>query len=201
MGEKNFVFSRRLLIFVKILQKMSKITVRGLTFETYITKEQISEQVDRLAEEIRRDCTTTNPLFVCVLTGAFVFASDLFRAVGLPDSEICFIRYKSYSGMESSGEVRTVMGLDEDITGREVIVVEDIVDTGVTADKLVRELKARNPKSVKFATLLFKPESITTDLVPDYVGFRIPIKFIVGYGLDLDGAARNLKDIYSICHD
>ena len=106
------------------------------------------------------------------------------------------MRFKSYEGTSSTGTVNQVMGLKEDITGRNVIIIEDIVDTGVTAKKMIEELQKQNPASIKFATLLFKPESIITDARPDYVGFEIPSKFIIGYGLDLDGAARDLSDIF-----
>ena len=174
---------------------MDELTINGLTFEPYLTEREILQQVERVASEIKADLTTVNPLFVCVLNGAFVFAADLFRALELPEAEITFIRFKSYEGTSSTGEVTQMMGLTEDISGREVVIIEDIVDTGMTAQKLREVLQAHNPKSVKMASLLFKPASLTASVAPEYVGFKIPSKFIIGYGLDLDGKVRNLRDI------
>ena len=181
---------------------MKTITLQGLDFEPYITKQEIAAQVKRVAAEINDDLDGDDaPLFICVLNGAFIFAADLYREVNLPHSQITFIRYKSYDGMCSTGELRQVMGLQEDIEGRNVIVIEDIVDTGTTAAELMNMLAEHNPKSIKLATLLFKPNSIINQVMTDYVGFNIPSKFIIGYGLDLDGEARNLSDIYILSKD
>ena len=181
---------------------MKTITLQGLEFEPYITKQQIATQVKRVAAEINEDLDGDDaPLFICVLNGAFIFAADLYREVSLPHSQITFVRFKSYDGMCSTGELRQVMGLQEDIEGRNVIVIEDIVDTGTTAAELMNMLAEHNPKSIKLATLLFKPNSIINQVMPDYVGFNIPSKFIIGYGLDLDGEARNLSDIYILSKD
>lgn len=174
---------------------MKQVTYNGLTFEPYITRERIQARIEELAREITAEFAGKKPLFLCVLNGAAPFASELFLNVET-DAEITFIRLKSYEGTSSTGTVKEVMGLTEDIAGRPVIVVEDIVDTGNTIRRLVDDLEARNPAQVKIATLLFKPESLRCDVIPDYVGFAIPPKFIIGYGLDLDGLARNLKDIY-----
>ena len=134
---------------------------------------------------------------LCVLTGAFPFAADLFRQTGI-DSEISFIRLKSYNGTQTSGNVKELIGLTEDIKDRHVIIVEDIVDTGHTISHLLDDLRNRQPASLSVATLLFKPESEQCGVKPDYVGFNIPPAFIIGFGLDLDGKARNLRDIYVI---
>lgn len=174
---------------------MKQVTYNGLTFEPYIKREQIQTRIEELAREITAEYAGKKPLFVCVLNGAFPFASELFLNVDT-DAEIAFVRFKSYEGTASTGVVRELMGLTDDIAGRPVIVVEDIVDTGNTIKSLVETLRAKNPADVRIATLLFKPESLKCDVRPDYVGFAIPPKFIIGFGLDLDGLARNLQDIY-----
>ena len=174
---------------------MKQVTYNGLTFVPYIERQRIDERIGELARQIEKDCSGKNPLFLCVLNGAFPFAADLFRAVKM-DAEISFIRLKSYDGMGSTGVVKEVIGLQEDIEGRTVIIVEDIIDTGNTIAGLLETLGSRNPGELKVATLLFKPEVLKRDVKPDYVGFEIPSKFIIGFGLDLDGKARNLPDIY-----
>lgn len=180
---------------------MNQVTYEGLTFVPFISKDTIQARVQELGKEIMRDCADKNPLFLCVLTGAFPFASDLFRAVEGMDAEITFIRVKSYEGTSTTGTVKEVMGLHEDIAGRTVIIVEDIIDTGNTIYNLINHLRERKASDVKVATLLFKPESLQKPLNPDYIGFNIPKKFIIGYGLDLNGKARNLQDIYILKED
>lgn len=179
---------------------MKEVSYHGLTFEPYITREQIDARIKELGKQITADSKGKLPLFVCVLNGAFPFASDLFRAVDT-DAEITFIRLKSYAGTESTGTIKEILGLSENIKDRTVIIVEDIIDTGHTIHKLVNDLKAHEPAELKIATLLFKPEALVRDVKPDYVAFEIPKKFIIGFGLDLDGLARNLNDIYVLKDD
>lgn len=176
---------------------MNTVTYNGLTFKPFITSEQIAQRVNEIATEIAQEYKGKNPLIVCVLNGAFPFASDLFMNLGI-DAEIAFVRLQSYSGTESTGAITEVIGLTENIENRVVIVVEDIIDTGRTMAKFLNDLKLMNPAEVKVATLLIKPDALQVPITADYVGFEIPSKFIIGYGLDLDKQARNLKDIYVI---
>lgn len=179
---------------------MKQVQYNGLTFVPFITKEEIAARVREIAADIKSDFEGSVPLFICVLNGAFPFAADLFRAVGI-DAEITFIRLKSYQGTGSTGAVKEIVGLSENIKDRDVIIVEDIVDTGHTLAKLMVDLKKLEPARLKIATLLFKPEAEKNGVKPDYVGFSIDPRFIIGYGLDLDGMARNLEDIYVLKKD
>ncbi len=179
---------------------MKQICYKGLKFEPYIENQTIKNRIKELGAQITKDCQGTVPLFVCVLNGAFPFAADLIREVEI-DAEIAFIRLKSYEGTGSTGQVKEVLGLTDNLEGRTVIVVEDIVDTGRTIHKLTADLMKQNPAQLKIATLLFKPQALQCDVNPDYVGFEIPSKFIIGFGLDLDGIARNLPDIWVLSED
>ena len=174
---------------------MKRKTYQGLTFRPFIEKTAIAERVEALGRSIASDFEGKCPLFLCVLNGAAPFAVDLFRAADI-DAEISFIRLKSYEGMSTTGKVKQIMGLTEQIEGRHVIVVEDIIDTGRTMSHLLDDLRALGPASLSVATLLFKPDALQVKVEPQYVGFEIPTKFIIGYGLDIDGLARNLPDIY-----
>ena len=173
-----------------------KVKIDGLSFVPFLKEGEIQREVKRVASELRRDLEGKSPLFICVLNGAFIFAADLIRETGLNEAPICFVRYKSYDGINTTGSVKQIVGLNEDVEGKDVVIIEDIVDTGITANLMVKDIKKRNPSSIRFVTLLHKPESSRTGFEPDYVAFSIPSKFIIGYGLDLDGKARNLKDIY-----
>lgn len=179
---------------------MDKVTYNGLTFKPYITNDRITARIREIGKQITEEFRGRNPLLICVLNGAFPFAADLFRSIDT-DAEITFVRFKSYEGTSTTGQVKQLMGLSEDIAGRPVIVVEDIVDTGHTIEQLLKTLSEKNPSDLRVATLLFKPESLECDLKPDYVGFSISPEFIIGFGLDLDGKARNLRDIYVLDKD
>lgn len=174
---------------------MKRKTYQGLTFRPYLTRHDIASRVAGLGSRITADFQGRCPLLVCVLNGAAPFAVDLFRAIDT-DAEITFIRLKSYEGTGSTGAVKQIMGLGEDLRGRDVIIVEDIIDTGRTMARLVDDVRAMGPASVSIATLLFKPQALQVEVKPRYVGFEIPSLFIIGYGLDIDGKARNLPDIY-----
>lgn len=174
----------------------NKVKLNGLKFVPYISEEKILKRVEELGALISADYKEKNPVFIVVLNGAFMFASDLVRHIGANESEIQFVKYSSYQGTESTGEVKQIIGLNANIEGRDVVIIEDIVDTGLTAVSMIADLKKLNPASIKFATLLHKKESSKVDFTPDYVAFSIPSKFVIGYGLDLDGKARNMRQIY-----
>lgn len=177
---------------------MSKtVEVLDLSFETYIDRKTIKKRVKEMGKELGKEFKEKKPLFLAILNGSFVFASDLVRACKF-DHEISFIKLTSYEGMSSSGKVITHIGLEEDLTGREVIIVEDIVDTGTTIYHYLPTLKKLNPKSITIVSLLQKPTALKFPLKVDYIGFEIPNKFVLGYGLDYNGLGRNLKDIYQL---
>ena len=173
----------------------SQITLHDKKFKPYLPAAELTAAVEKLAGRLNADYAGRRPLFVVVLTGAFMFASDLLRHITEP-CEIGFIRVASYEGLNSSGLVREVLGLREEIAGRHIIIVEDIVDTGTTMHYLLPLLQAKGPASVEIATLFFKPGSLRHDLTLNYVALRIPNDFVVGYGLDYDGLGRNLPHVY-----
>ncbi|HRG83758.1 MAG TPA: hypoxanthine phosphoribosyltransferase [Chitinophagaceae bacterium] len=176
---------------------MSTVKVHDKQFEVYLPEAEILERVKALAEQISLDYAGRKPLFIAILNGSFMFASDLFKQLRI-EAELCFIKLASYKGMKSSGNVVTSIGLEDDLFGKEVIIVEDIVDTGKTLHHFLPKLLHQQPKSLKIATLLHKSAATTYPLELNYVGFDIPDKFVVGYGLDYDGLGRNLKEIYQV---
>ena len=176
---------------------MSTVKVHDKQFEVYLPEAVILERVKAIAEQISRDYAGRKPLFIAILNGSFMFASDLFKQLRI-EAELCFIKLASYKGMKSSGNVVTSIGLEDDLFGKEVIIVEDIVDTGKTLHHFLPKLLHQQPKSLKIATLLHKSAATTYPLELNDVGFDIPDKFVVGYGLDYDGLGRNLKEIYQV---
>lgn len=176
---------------------MAVIRVHDKSFETYLSDEVIQKRVKEIAASVNADYAGKRPLFIAILNGSFMFASDLFKNLEI-EAEICFIKLASYKGMKSSGKVVTSIGLEEDLFGKDVIIVEDIVDTGKTLHNFLPKLLHQQPKTLKIAALLHKSEATEYPLALDYVGFDIPNKFVVGYGLDYDGLGRNLKEIYQL---
>ncbi|MDP4282819.1 MAG: hypoxanthine phosphoribosyltransferase [Bacteroidota bacterium] len=176
---------------------MAIIKVHDKEFTPYLTEEEINEQVTRIAFEINRDYQGRKPLFIAILNGSFIFAADLFKKLNI-EAEIAFIKLASYKGVKSTGKVITAIGLDAELYGRDVIIIEDIVDTGKTLSQFLPQLEHHNPSSLKIAALLHKPDAIVHPIKIDYLGFTIPNKFVIGYGLDYDGLGRNIKEIYQL---
>jgi hypoxanthine phosphoribosyltransferase len=176
---------------------MDQVRVKDKDFRLFLSAETIEENIVRVAQRINEDLKDKNPLFLAVLNGSFMFASDLMKHVSIP-SQISFIKLASYEGMQSGGKVREVFGLSEKIEGRLVVIIEDIVDSGRTMQQLLGSLETRNPSEIRIATLLFKPAALQCELTPDYVVFEIPNDFVVGYGLDYDGYGRNLREVYTL---
>ena len=173
------------------------ITIKDKQFELFIEQEVIEQSIKRVAEQMNAELDGKDPVFLAVLNGAFMFAGELMKEVSVP-SEITFVRLASYQGTATTHRVEEILGLNENIKGRVVVIVEDIVDSGNTMVALTEELMKHEPAEVKIATLLFKPAALQQKLSPDYVALEIPNDFIVGYGLDYDGYGRNLKDIYKV---
>lgn len=176
---------------------MPVVKIHDKEFQTYLSEEQIQKRVKEMAGDINKAYAGKRPLFIAILNGSFMFAADLFKHLSI-EAEICFIKLASYKGMKSSGKVVTSIGLEEDIFGKDVIIVEDIVDTGKTLHKFLPKLMHQQPKTLKIASLLHKAEATEYPMTLDFVGFIIPNKFVVGYGLDYDGLGRNLKEIYQL---
>lgn len=176
---------------------MAVIKVHDKSFGPYLSEQDIQQQIKKIADAINKDYVGKRPMCICILNGSFMFASDLFKNLTI-DSEICFIKLASYKGTTSSGQVITAIGLDVDIIGKDVIIVEDIIDTGKTLNEFLPKLLHQQPASLKIAALLHKPQATRFPIHIDYLGFTIPDKFVVGYGLDYDGLGRNLREIYQL---
>jgi hypoxanthine phosphoribosyltransferase len=176
---------------------MNMIRLGDKTFIPYLSEEIIQEAVKRVANQLTADMKGKDPLFLVVLNGSFVFAADLVRNYPAP-CEVSFVKLASYEGVSSTGKVKELVGMNESIEGRNLVVVEDIVDSGNTIEHILEDLKSKNPASVAVATFLLKPDVFKKDFKIQYVGLEIPNDFIVGYGLDYNGLGRNLRDIYVI---
>lgn len=176
---------------------MKTVQVLDKTFEPFLDAEKIQIEIRRIAASINQDYAGKKPLFIAILNGSFMFAADLFRLITI-DAEICFIKLASYKGTKSTGQVITAIGLDVDIHNRHLIILEDIVDTGKTLSQFIPQLHHQQPQSLELAVLLHKPEATVHPVPIRYLGFTIPDKFVVGYGLDYNGYGRNLPEIYRL---
>ncbi len=179
---------------------MASIRVHDKNFTPYLSETQIQEKINLLAAQLNKDYAGKKPLFIAILNGSFIFAADLFKKLQL-DAEICFVKLASYKGTKSTGHIITAIGLDTDITGRDIIILEDIIDTGKTLNQFLPQLYNLQPLSLRIAVLLHKPEATIYPIKIDYCCFTLPDKFVVGYGLDYDGLGRNLKEIYQLLQD
>ncbi len=177
---------------------MERIQVKDKSFGIFIPEDEILKRIREIGQDISREMVGQRPLLLAVLNGSFMFAADLIRAIDLP-CEITFVRMSSYEGTSSTGNVKELIGLKEDIEGRTVIIVEDIIDSGLTMKELLGILRGKHPRDLRIASLLVKPGNLKVDLDINYRCFDIPNDFIVGYGLDYDGEGRNLRDIYKVC--
>lgn len=176
---------------------MEKITVKDLEFEQSISSNKIQESIKAIADQINKDYDGEEILFIGILNGSFMFAADLLKSITRP-CKISFLKMASYHGTSSTGTVKELIGLNEDLEGKNIIIAEDIVDSGLTLQMILKQFSSHNPKSLKIASLLYKPEACKVDLTIDYIGLEIPNDFIVGYGLDYDGYGRNLPNIYTL---
>ena len=180
---------------------MKRITIEGLQFKLFLSEKEILNRIEELAREIASKYQHDNPIFLCVLNGSFYFTAELLKH-SLYDYEISFVRVKSYDGLHSARAIKEFIGLDHTIENRHIIIVEDIVESGLTTNYLVSKLEQQHPASITIATLLFKPNKLIHDNLPvDYVGFSISDEFVIGFGLDLNNKARNLRSIYQLDND
>ncbi len=176
---------------------MQRVKILDREFEISIKASEIQDRIQKIADQINSDLKGEDVIFLGILNGSFMFAADLFKKIKL-DCQITFLKVASYEGTMSSGKVKRLIGINEDIKDKTVIVLEDIVDTGHTLDSIIRQLIGYEPAKIKIATLLFKPDAFQKDIPIDYVGIEIPNNFIVGYGLDYNGYGRNLENIYTV---
>lgn len=176
---------------------MSLLQIHDKKFKPFLSEQEIQQRIQELADALNKDYAGKKPLFIAILNGSFMFAADLFKAITI-EAEICFIKLASYKGTSSSGQVITAIGLDVDLINKDVVIVEDIVDTGKTLNEFLPKLHHQQPASLKIVALLHKPEATQFPIQIDYTGFTIPNRFVVGYGLDYDGLGRNIREIYQL---
>ncbi|MDB5229546.1 MAG: hypoxanthine-guanine phosphoribosyltransferase [Chitinophagaceae bacterium] len=176
---------------------MQTVSIHDKTFVPYLTEAEILGKIKELARQLDKDYKGKRPLFIAILNGSFMFSSDLFKELTI-EAEICFIKLASYKGTKSTGHVITAIGLDTDITGRDVVILEDIIDTGKTINEFLPQLNNQHPATLKIAVLLHKPDASVFPVKIDYCCFSIPNKFVLGYGLDYDGLGRNLRELYQL---
>lgn len=176
---------------------MQTVTLHDKTFELFIEEQAIQTAITSLAVQINADYEGKNPLFLGILNGSFLFAADLYRKIN-GHAEISFLKVASYQGISTTGKISELIGLNENIENRHIIIVEDIVDTGITLEKIIDDLQKKRPASIAVATLLFKPAAYQKTIPVNYVGIEVANDFLVGYGLDYDGLGRNLKEIYKL---
>jgi hypoxanthine phosphoribosyltransferase len=176
---------------------MSTIRVHDKIFQPYLSAATIDEKVSAIANQLNHDYAGKHPLFIAILNGSFIFAADLFKKISI-EAEICFIKLASYKGTKSSGQVITAIGLDTDLFNRNAVIIEDIVDTGKTLHEFLPQLHHQQPASLKIVALLYKPDATVHHITVDYLGFSIPNKFVLGYGLDYNGLGRNIAEIYEL---
>ncbi len=174
---------------------MQTIKLLDKEFRISIPAEKIDTAIAEIAKQMNKDLAGKNPLFICILNGSFMFASDLMKLITVENAEITFMRLSSYEGTTTTGKVKKLMGFTEDLKDRTVVLLEDIVDTGITMANTLEQIKEYQAKEVLVATMLFKPEALIRDIKIDYVGLEIPNDFIVGRGLDYDGVGRNFPDV------
>jgi hypoxanthine phosphoribosyltransferase len=176
---------------------MSKINLCGKEFELFLTDDKIQAEVQNIADRINAELNSEDVVFLGILNGAFMFASDLVRKINF-DVQVTFVKLASYSGQASTGIVNRLIGVNEDLKDKTVVIVEDIIDTGTTIESIISQIKGFRPRQIFVATLLLKPDLYSKEINLDYIGFRIPKNFVVGYGLDYNGFGRNLRNLYAM---
>lgn len=176
---------------------MDTVKILDKTFKTYVSAQKIQQIVDEMANKMNKELAGKDVIFLGILNGSFIFAADLYRKINF-DSQITFLKVASYEGTSSTGKVKRLIGVNESLENKTVVIIEDIIDSGITMSHIIKQLKGYEPAEIKVATFLFKPEAYQMNDTIDYIGLEIPNDFIIGYGLDYDGFGRNLENLYVI---